>query len=51
MNFVEIFKFNRETVFAKAVSNISLSQFNQFLFKLSLKYSDRKKMQECVGAA
>lgn len=39
MNFVQIFKFNRETVFAQAVSNISLSEFYQFLFKLSLKYS------------
>lgn len=33
IDFVEIFKLNRETVFAKAVSNISLSEFYQFLFR------------------
>lgn len=29
MNFFEIFKFNRETMFAKAISNISLSEFSK----------------------
>lgn len=33
IDFVEIFKLNRETVFAKAVSNISLSEFYKFLFR------------------
>lgn len=33
IDFVEIFKLNRENGFAKAVSNISLSEFYQFLFR------------------
>lgn len=33
IDFVEIFKLNRETVFAKAVSNISFSEFYKFLFR------------------